>query len=175
MDSQLDPDFEAQFDLFDHRQTQNMWAETARWRRDTPVVRLPGEYTYVARWEDCWRILRDPETFENGNSFKAVEMPDEERMLGEMDPPRHPRLRRGVRGAFGRNAVEVERDFAAAVGKPSTHNHQLLFALPRNGKPPRQDRTQRRLPRGDYHDSEAFADSLHYVFSTPRPRTPFGP
>lgn len=49
MDSQIGPDFEAQFDLFDHRQTQNMWAETARWQRDTPVVRLPGEYTYVAR------------------------------------------------------------------------------------------------------------------------------
>ena len=117
MDSQLGRDFEAQFDLFDHRQTQNMWAETARWRRDTPVVRLPGEYTYVARWEDCWRILRDPKTFENGNSFKAVEMPDEERMLGEMDPPRHPRLRRVVRGAFGRNAVEVERDFAAGSSR----------------------------------------------------------
>lgn len=117
MTLQLGSDFETKFDLFDHRQTQNMWAVTTRWRRDTPVVRLPGGFTYVARWADCWRILRDPAIFENGNSFKAVEMPDQERMLGEMDPPRHPRLRRVIRGAFGRNAVEVEREFASASSR----------------------------------------------------------
>jgi len=56
--------------------------------------------------------LRDPVTFANGNGFKAVEMPDEERMLGEMDPPRHPRLRRVMRQSFDKRAVEAERVFA---------------------------------------------------------------
>ena len=110
-------EFDAPLDLFDHRQTQNMWSDMSRWRRDSPLVHLAGGYTYVARWADCWEILRDPLTFANGNSFKAVEMPDEERMLGEMDPPRHPRLRRLIRGAFGRNAVEAERAFARSSSR----------------------------------------------------------
>jgi cytochrome P450 len=58
--------------------------------------------------------LRDPLTFANGNGFKAVELPDDERMLLEMDPPRHPPLRRIVRESFTRRGVEAERPFARA-------------------------------------------------------------
>ena len=108
---------EPTIDLFDHRQTQDLWDTTARWRRDSPLVRLPGGFVYVARWADCWQVLRDPVTFANGNGFKAVEMPDEERMLGEMDPPRHPRLRRIMRQSFDKRAVEAERVFAADAAK----------------------------------------------------------
>ena len=103
---------EETIDLFDHRQTQDLWQTTARWRRESPVVRLPGGFVYISRWADCWEVLRDPVTFANGNGFKAVEMPEEERMLGEMDPPRHPRLRRIMRRSFDRRAVEAERVFA---------------------------------------------------------------
>ena len=106
MNSDLD------FDLFDPRQTQDMGARTARWRARSPVVRLASGHVYVARWADCWQVLRDPATFANGNGFKAVEMPDEERMLGEMDPPRHPRLRRIMRRSFDKRSVEAEREFA---------------------------------------------------------------
>ena len=106
----LNPDLD--FDLFDSRQTQNMGARAARWRDRSPVVRLASGHVYVARWADCWQVLRDPDTFANGNGFKAVEMPDEERMLGEMDPPRHPRLRRIMRRSFDKRAIEAERGFA---------------------------------------------------------------
>lgn len=106
---------ETAIDLFDHRQTQSLWETTARWRRESPVVRLPGGFVYVSRWADCWEVLRDPVTFANGNGFKAVELPDEERMLGEMDPPRHPRLRRIMRQSFDKRAVEKERGFARAA------------------------------------------------------------
>lgn len=98
-------------DLHDHRQTQNMGPVLARWRSESPVVRLDGGQVYVARMADCWTVLRDPFTFANGNGFKAVEMPDEERMLGEMDPPRHPVLRRILRGSFDKHAVEAARPF----------------------------------------------------------------
>ena len=74
--------------------------------------RLEGGQVYVARMADCWTVLRDPHTFANGNGFKAVEMPDEERMLGEMDPPRHPVMRRIMRSAFDKHAVEAARPFA---------------------------------------------------------------
>ncbi len=99
-------------DLHDHRQTQNMWPQLARWRRESPVVRLDGGQVYVSRMADCWTVLRDPFTFANGNGFKAVEMPDEERMLGEMDPPRHPVMRRILRRSFDKHAVDAARPFA---------------------------------------------------------------
>lgn len=100
------------FDLHDHHQTQNMWPLLARWRRESPIVRLSDGQVYVSRMADCWTVLRDPFTFANGNGFKAVEMPDEERMLGEMDPPRHPVMRRILRGSFDKHTVEAARPFA---------------------------------------------------------------
>lgn len=101
-------------DLFDHRETQALAPLARRWRRESPVVRIAPGMHYVARWQDCWTVLRDPATFANGNGFKAVELPDDERMLIEMDPPRHPPLRRVVRTAFARAAVEAQRPFARA-------------------------------------------------------------
>ena len=103
---------DSKIDLFDHHQTQNLWETTKAWRRESPIVRFADGHLYVTRWGDCWKVLRDPLTFANRNGFKAVEMPDEERMLGEMDPPRHPPLRRIMRQSFDRPAVEAERDFA---------------------------------------------------------------
>ncbi len=100
-----------EIDFFDPRQTQSLWETTKHWRRESPVVRVARDWHYVARWADCWDVLRDPDTFANGDGFKAVEMPDDERMLGEMDPPRHPRLRRLVRTSFDHRAVDAERDF----------------------------------------------------------------
>jgi cytochrome P450 len=102
-------------DFLDHHQTQALWETTKRWRRESPVVRVAEGWHYVARWADCWSVLRDPHTFANGNGFKAVEMPDDERMLGEMDPPRHPPLRRIVRASFDHHAVDAERDFIRAT------------------------------------------------------------
>ena len=104
-------------DLYDHHQTQSMWPQLARWRRDSPVVRLSSGQIYVSRMEDCWTVLRDPFTFANGNGFKAVEMPDDERMLGEMDPPRHPVMRRILRRSFDKHTVEATRPFARSEAK----------------------------------------------------------
>lgn len=115
----------ADVDLFDYRQTQNLWGTTAAWRRESPIVRLKSGQVYVSRWADCWTVLRDPQTFANGNGFKAVEMPDDERMLGEMDPPRHPQLRRVMRKSFDKRSVEAERAFARAEAG------RLLGGLPR--------------------------------------------
>lgn len=100
------------FDLFDPRQTQALWKRAVDWRRDSPVLRLPSGHIYVSRWADCWEVLRDPHVFANGDGFKAVEIPEEERMLGEMDPPRHPSLRRIMRSSFDKRAVAAQRPFA---------------------------------------------------------------
>jgi len=103
---------ETAFDLFDHQHTQQMWDTTRQWRRETPLLRAMPGYVYVARFDHCWDVLRDPVTYSNANGMKAVEMPEEERSLGEMDPPRHTHLRRAMRGSFTRRAVEAQRRFA---------------------------------------------------------------
>ncbi len=99
-------------DLFDHRQSQAMHEVTRAWRRSTPIVRVAPSLFYVARWHDCWEVLRDPVTFGNANGFKVVDIPEEERMLGEMDPPRHPLLRRVMRTGFTRSFVAGQLDYA---------------------------------------------------------------
>jgi len=117
------PSAEAAFDLFDHRHTQGMWETTRQWRRESPLLRPMKGYVYVSRFDHCWDVLRDPVTYSNANGMKAVEMPEEERSLGEMDPPRHTHLRRVMRTSFTRRAVETERSFARKTAE------QLLSAL----------------------------------------------
>lgn len=103
-----------QIDLFDHRQSQSMHEIVRTWRAESPIVRLSPTLLYVARWHDCWEVLRDPVTFGNANGFKRVDIPEEERMLGEMDPPRHPLLRRVMRTGFTRAFVASQRAYARA-------------------------------------------------------------
>ena len=102
----------AGIDLFDHRQSQNLHAVTREWRTSAPIARLGPDLVYVSRWRDCWEVLRDPSRFGNANGFKVVDVPEDERMLGEMDPPRHPRLRRVMRSGFTRPAVAREQPYA---------------------------------------------------------------
>ena len=101
-------------DLFDHRQSQAMHEVTRAWRATTPIVQVAPNLLYVARWHDCWEVLRDPVTFGNANGFKIVDIPEEERMLGEMDPPRHPLLRRVMRPGFTRAFVAGQQAYARA-------------------------------------------------------------
>ena len=99
-------------DLFDHHQSQAMHEITRVWRASTPIVRLAPNLLYLSRWHDCWEVLRDPVTFGNANGFKVVDIPEEERMLGEMDPPRHPLLRRVMRTGFTRSFVAAQQAYA---------------------------------------------------------------
>jgi len=99
-------------DLFDHRQSQAMHELTRGWRARTPIVRVAPKLLYVARWHDCWDVLRDPSTFGNANGLKVVEVPEEERSLGEMDPPRHTALRRVMRTGFTRQFVASQVEYA---------------------------------------------------------------
>ena len=115
-------------DLFDHHQTQNLWDITKEWRAHSPVVWAAEDYAYVSRWEDCWQVLRDPRLFSNANGFKSVEVPNDERMLGEMDPPHHTSIRRSMRQAFTRQQVEDERDFTRR------HARALLDVLANQGR-----------------------------------------
>ena len=120
----------AAIDLFDHRVTQDLWETTRAWRAERPVVWVGPDYAYVSRWHDCWTVLRDPLLFSNANGFKSVEVPQDERMLGEMDPPHHTVARRVMRQAFTRQQVEAERAFTRE------HAEGLFDALAARGALP---------------------------------------
>lgn len=72
------------------------YADMARLRREAPVARMASGMFYLARYEECRRALGDSQTFSNVGGLRApgVVIPREERMINEMDPPDHTRLRK---------------------------------------------------------------------------------
>ena len=70
-----------------------------RWRScapKVPLATLASGLRYVTRYAEARAVLRDTETFSNASGMKApgVEVPLEDRLLGELDPPRHTAVRR---------------------------------------------------------------------------------
>ena len=101
------------FNPFDPADVHNMWELTARLRASEPVSRpFPGT-VYVARFADCREVLRDRDRFSSGQGFRAegVSVPPDERMIGEMDAPAHPRIRRLVVGALRPTMIAREEIF----------------------------------------------------------------
>ncbi|HSO96743.1 MAG TPA: cytochrome P450 [Acidimicrobiia bacterium] len=94
--SDTPPDGPARLGLFDASRAEPPWAVLAELRRTGPVVAIEGGMRYVTTYEACRAVLRDTDAFSNANGFKApgVEIPVDERILGELDPPRHTAVRR---------------------------------------------------------------------------------
>ena len=86
----------AVFDPFDASQSRDSWAVLADLRSAGPVVDVAGGLRYVTRHDACRDVLRDTTAFSNASGMKApgVEVPAEDRLLGELDPPRHGAVRR---------------------------------------------------------------------------------
>jgi cytochrome P450 len=86
----------AEFDPFDPGQAQEAWPLLAKLRRQAAVAPISGGMHYVARHAECREVLRDAEAFSNAAGMKApgVEIPFEDRILGELDPPQHTAVRR---------------------------------------------------------------------------------
>jgi cytochrome P450 len=81
-------------------------------RATNPVMKLPGDFDFwgIFRYDDCVRILRDPQTFSS--------MVDSASMRGERrpptilfdDPPVHTRMRGLLTKAFTPRVLEQQRD-----------------------------------------------------------------
>ncbi len=101
------------FNPFDPADVHDMWQLTARLRRADPVSRPSPGTVYVARFADCRAVLRDRDRFSNAQGFRAegVVVPPDERMIGEMDAPQHPRIRRLVVGALRPAIIAREEAF----------------------------------------------------------------
>ena len=102
------------------------YAELARLRRESPVVRV-DDFWAVLRHADVRRVLRDPALFSSqlgGTQIRdAADLAYVRRMMLNMDPPEHGRLRGLLTKAFTPRAVakltsQIEgwaRDLVAAV------------------------------------------------------------
>jgi len=117
------------FDPFDATQSRDAWAVLKELRDAGPLATVAGGLRYVTRYEEARATLRDTATFSNANGMKApgVEVPLEDRLLGELDPPRHTAVRRVMVTAMTPKVVHAAEPFIA------TSAATLLAALPAAG------------------------------------------
>ena len=101
------------FDPFDPGQAQRAWPLLKELRRKGPVAPIAGGMHYVTRHAECREVLRDTESFSNASGMKAqgVEVPFEDRILGELDPPQHSVVRRVMVTALTPKVVHAAEPF----------------------------------------------------------------
>jgi cytochrome P450 len=116
------------FDPFDASRSRDAWAELERLRNEGPVVTIVNDMRYVTRHTDAQATLRDTNHFSNASGMKApgVEVPMEDRLLGELDPPRHTAVRRVMVTAMTPKVVHGAEPFIVDTARA------LLAALPTN-------------------------------------------
>jgi cytochrome P450 len=120
----------AVFDPFTRTGGVPDYASMAELRRGPGIARLPSGFWYLARYDDCRRAFTDPRSFANEGGMRApgVVVPREERMINEMDPPDHTRLRKLELATLNQAGF---RALEPALRKQS---EELLDTLPR-GRP----------------------------------------
>jgi cytochrome P450 len=93
-------------------------------RGESAVVEIANGMRYVTRHAECRDVLRDTETFSNASGMKApgVEIPVEDRLLGELDPPRHTRVRRVMVTALAPKVVHAAEGFMRATAERLLHD-----------------------------------------------------
>lgn len=117
------------FDPFDAAQAQNSWGLLAELRAEGPVADIASEMKYVTRHGECREVLRDAGSFSNASGLKApgVVIAPEDRLLGELDPPRHTLVRRVMVTALTPSVVRGAEGFMEQTAAA------LLDALPAPG------------------------------------------
>jgi cytochrome P450 len=120
---------ETPYDPFAIEAPERTFQHLRRLRAKAPVVTLTEGMHYVTSYQEARQVLRDAEHFSNALGFRApgVEVPAEDRMLGEQDAPQHTRVRRVVVSAFNPAAIKAE------VGFVRERAHHLLERLSRHG------------------------------------------
>jgi cytochrome P450 len=117
------------FDPFDPEQPRGNWALLEELRRAGPVAPIAGGMHYLTRHAECRAALRDSSTFSNAAGLKmpGIEIPPDERILGELDPPRHTFVRRVMVTALTPKVVHAAESFMRETAD------MLLDALPVRG------------------------------------------
>jgi cytochrome P450 len=84
------------FDPFDPAQTHAIADVARRLAVEEPVLRLRSGFVMVSRYEDVRQVLLNSTVFANAGGFRpsGLDVPIEDRTLGELDPPEHGPIRR---------------------------------------------------------------------------------
>ena len=122
------------FDPFGDGWGEISYETMAELRRSRPVAHTPSGLWYLSRYEDCRRALGDSGSFSNVGGLRApgVVVPRDERMINEMDPPDHTRMRKLEQSVlnFGNfyipNRVGLQH---TAAGKRSLSGKRDIFVV----------------------------------------------
>jgi cytochrome P450 len=126
-----------EFNPFEPGQAQRAWPLLAKLRREGAVAPISGGMHYVTRHAECRAVLRETDSLSNASGMKApgVEVPFEDRILGELDPPHHTAVRRVMVTALTPKVVHAAepfiRDTAAGLldGAPASGTADLVPAF----------------------------------------------
>jgi cytochrome P450 len=101
------------FDPFDPDQSRDAWPLLEQMRAEASVVDIANGMRYVTRHAESRAVLRDTASFSNASGMKApgVEIPAADRLLGELDPPRHTAVRRVMVTAMTPKVVHEAEPF----------------------------------------------------------------
>ncbi|HEY8217611.1 MAG TPA: cytochrome P450 [Acidimicrobiia bacterium] len=123
-------DADRAFNPFDADQVQHAWPLLAELRKRSAVASIEGGMHYVTRHAECRAVLRDVASFSNASGFKqpGVEVPLEDRVLGELDPPLHTSVRRVMVTALTPRVVHAAEPFIRET------SDALLAGLPVPGR-----------------------------------------
>ena len=82
---------EIDFDIFDAKQTHDMWEMARELRASSPIARISGGFVFVTRYADARAVLRNQETFSNAGGLRPTEtvVPLEDASIGELVAPVH--------------------------------------------------------------------------------------
>jgi cytochrome P450 len=119
----------AEFDPFDPGQAQRAWPLLEELRREGAVAPISGGMHYVTRHAECRAVLRETDSFSNASGMKApgVDVPFQDRILGELDPPQHTAVRRVMVTALTPKVVHAAEPFIRDTA------NALLDAVPASG------------------------------------------
>ena len=116
------------FDPFGDGWGEISYATMAALRRERPVAETASGFWYVSRYHDCRQVLGDSQRFSNVGGLRApdVVIPREERMINEMDPPDHTRLRKLEQSVLNHGNFRSLRPYLEGLAE------QLVRALPQS-------------------------------------------
>lgn len=110
-------DILSRYDPFANASGEVPYALLHEWRARFPIAKLPTGYYFASRHDDVHAALRDGgpavDVFSHEGKMRALDVvvPEEERLIGEVEGPRHTKLRKLLMTSLHPSLVANVRDY----------------------------------------------------------------